>query len=99
MLKPESLLQYDIVDVREIVYQPDYNTLFLEETKPGLSKEEKGIITKTGAISIDTGIFTGRSPKDKYVVYDAKTKDTIWWKTEKSPVSDNKKLSPEIWNH
>ncbi|HEX2969286.1 MAG TPA: phosphoenolpyruvate carboxykinase (ATP) [Bacteroidales bacterium] len=99
MLKPESLLQYDIVDVREIVYQPDYNTLFLEETKPGLSKEEKGIITKTGAISIDTGIFTGRSPKDKYVVYDAKTKDTIWWKTEKSPVSDNKKLSPEIWKH
>jgi len=99
MITPENLLQYGIKDPREIVYQPDYNTLFLEETKPGLSKEERGVITKTGAVSVDTGIFTGRSPKDKYIVWDEKTKNTVWWKSDKSPVSDNKRISPEIWGH
>ncbi len=99
MFVPEDLLQYGITDPREIVYQPDYNTLFLEETKPGLSKEERGIITRNGAISVDTGVFTGRSPKDKYVVWDEKTRNTVWWKSEKSPVSDNKQISVEIWKH
>ncbi|HEX2976936.1 MAG TPA: phosphoenolpyruvate carboxykinase (ATP) [Bacteroidales bacterium] len=94
-----ELLKYGIRDVKELIYQPSYNTLFAEETKPGLDRYEKGIITRTGAVAIDTGIFTGRSPKDKYVVYDEKTKDTIWWKSDKSTVSDNKKVTPEIWNH
>jgi phosphoenolpyruvate carboxykinase (ATP) len=99
MIDPNDLLQYGIRDVQELVYQPSYNTLFAEETKPGLSRNEKGFITKSGAIAIDTGVFTGRSPKDKYVVYDEKTKDTVWWRTEKSPVSDNKKITKEIWDH
>ncbi|HLN56900.1 MAG TPA: phosphoenolpyruvate carboxykinase (ATP) [Bacteroidales bacterium] len=99
MITPDDLLQYGITNVRELVYQPDYNSLFLEETKPGLSKEERGTITKNGAIAVDTGVFTGRSPKDKYVVYDEKTKDNVWWKTEKSSVSNNKRVSPEIWQH
>jgi phosphoenolpyruvate carboxykinase (ATP) len=99
MLTPEMLLQYGIKDVQEVVYQPDYNTLFFEEIKPGLSREERGTITKNGAISVDTGVFTGRSPKDKYVVFDDKTRNTVWWKSDRSPVSDNKPVTPGVWEH
>jgi phosphoenolpyruvate carboxykinase (ATP) len=99
MIDDRDLLSYGIQDVKEILYNPSYNTLFAEETKPGLAGYEKGIITRTGAISVDTGIFTGRSPKDKYVVMDDKTRDTVWWKSEKGKVSDNKPISQEIWNH
>jgi len=99
MIDSRELLNYGIEDIKEIVYNPSYNLLFAEETKPGLDSYEKGIITRTGAISVDTGIFTGRSPADKYVVVDDKTKDTVWWKSEKSKVSDNKPISAELWNH
>lgn len=99
MITEEDLLQYGIKDVKGIIYQPSYNDLFAEETKPGLDRYERGIITKQGAIAIDTGIFTGRSPKDKYVVQDETTANTIWWKSEKAKVSDNKRLSPAIWDH
>jgi phosphoenolpyruvate carboxykinase (ATP) len=99
MLTSDDLEKYGITDVKEILYNPSYDTLFAEETKQGLSRLEGGIITKNGAIAVDTGVFTGRSPKDKYVVYDDKTKDTLWWRTEKAPVSDNKPISKEIWNH
>lgn len=99
MITPADLAKYGITDVEELIYQPSYNTLFAEETRPGLKKAEMGVITKSGAIAVDTGIFTGRSPRDKYVVFDEKTKNTIWWRSEKAIVSDNKKLSPEIWNH
>jgi phosphoenolpyruvate carboxykinase (ATP) len=58
-----DLLEYGIQDVKEILYNPTYNTLFAEETKPGLEGYEKGIITRTGAVAVDTGVFTGRSPK------------------------------------
>lgn len=99
MVTTDDLLKYDIENVKEIVYNPSYNQLFIEETKPGLDKYEKGIITRTGAVAVDTGIFTGRSPNDKYVVLDEKTRDTIWWKSEKAKVSDNKPISFEIWEH
>jgi phosphoenolpyruvate carboxykinase (ATP) len=99
MIEARDLLAYGIQDVKEILYNPSYNTLFAEETKPGLEGYEKGIITRTGAISVDTGIFTGRSPKDKYVVLDDKTRDTVWWRSEKSKVSDNKPITQEIWKH
>jgi phosphoenolpyruvate carboxykinase (ATP) len=99
MITPADLLKYGITDIEEIVYNPSYNLLFAEETKPGLSRYEKGIITRTGAVSVDTGIFTGRSPKDKYVVLDDKTRDTVWWKSDMAKVSDNKPVSQEIWNH
>ncbi len=99
MITTADLKVYGITDVAEIIYNPDYNTLFAEETKPGLSKPEKGIITRSGAISVDTGIFTGRSPRDKYIVLDETTKDSVWWKSDKSKVSDNKPISLEIWNH
>ncbi len=99
MVTPEDLRNYGIENVTEIIYNPSYNLLFAEETKPGLDKFERGIITRSGAISVDTGIFTGRSPKDKYVVLDGTTKDTIWWKSEKAKISDNKPITVEIWEH
>lgn len=99
MISNVDLLQYGIDNIGQIIYQPSYNLLFAEETKPGLDKFERGVITRTGAISVDTGIFTGRSPKDKYIVVDDKTRDTVWWKSEKATVSDNKRLSWETWDH
>jgi phosphoenolpyruvate carboxykinase (ATP) len=99
MFATDDLIKYGIEDIAEIVYNPSYNQLFLEETKPGLTGYEKGIITRTGAVSVDTGIFTGRSPEDKYLVLDESTRNTIWWKSEKAKVSDNKPISYEIWDH
>lgn len=99
MIQPRDLSIYGINGVTEILYNPDYNTFFAEETKPGLDKLERGIITKSGAISVDTGVFTGRSPKDKYVVLDDKTKNSVWWKSDKAKVSDNKPVTLEIWQH
>jgi len=99
MITPQDLLQYGIKDVKEVIYNPSYNTLFAEETKPELKGLEKGIITRSGAIAIDTGIFTGRSPKDKYVVLDDKTRDSVWWRSDMAKVSDNKPISDEIWTH
>jgi phosphoenolpyruvate carboxykinase (ATP) len=92
------LIKYGITDVKEIYYNPSYDLLFDEETRPGLDRYEKGVITKTGAVSVDTGVFTGRSPKDKYIVLDDKTRDTVWWRSDKV-ISDNKPISREIWNH
>lgn len=99
MVTPKDLIKYGITNINEIVYNPSYNILFAEESKPGLSRSERGIITRTGAISVDTGICTGHSPKDKYVVLDDKTRDTVWWKSDMAKVSDNKPISREIWNH
>ncbi len=99
MFEPSELSVYGIEDIKEIIYNPSYNILFAEETKPGLDSYEKGTITRSGAVSVDTGIFTGRSPNDKYVVLDNTTRDTVWWKSDKGKVSDNKPLSVEIWNH
>lgn len=99
MVGLEDLKSYGIDFVEEIVYNPDYDFLFDEEVKPGLQGLEKGFITKTGAVSVDTGVFTGRSPKDKYIVLDETTKDTIWWKSDKAPISDNKPISKEVWDH
>jgi len=99
MIAPDDLKSYGIENVTEIIYNPSYNILFAEETKPGLTGFEKGIITHSGAVSVDTGVFTGRSPKDKYVVLDDTTRDTVWWKSEKSKISDNKPIANEIWEH
>jgi phosphoenolpyruvate carboxykinase (ATP) len=99
MVTADDLKKYGIEDVTEILYNPSYNTLFAEETKPGLTSYEKGIITRSGAISVDTGVFTGRSPNDKYVVLDETTKNTVWWKSEKAKVSDNKPITNQIWEH
>lgn len=99
MVTNKDLACYGITDIQEIVHNPSYSLLFAEETIGGLDKLEQGTITDTGAISVDTGIFHGRSPKDKFVVLDEKTRGTVWWKSEAGKSSDNKPISAEIWKH
>ncbi len=95
-MKNLDLSKYGITDVKEIVYNPSYEQLFEEETKPGLEGFEKGQVTELGAVNVMTGIFTGRSPKDKFIVKDETTKDTIWWTSPQAP-NDNKPTTPEVW--
>ncbi|HEI8297158.1 TPA: phosphoenolpyruvate carboxykinase (ATP) [Proteus mirabilis] len=96
-LTPKDLEQYGIHDISEVIYNPSYELLFEEETKPGLTGYEKGTLTSLGAIAVDTGIFTGRSPKDKYIVRDDVTRDTVWWADLGKGKNDNKPLSPQVW--
>ena len=91
-----DLSKYGITDVKEIVHNPSYEKLFEEETNPNLKGFEKGQETELGAVNVMTGEFTGRSPKDKFIVKDDVTKDTIWWTTPESP-NDNKPTTPEVW--
>ncbi len=90
-----DLSQYGISNVAEIVYNPSYDLLFEEETSADNQGYERGVVTESGAVNVDTGIFTGRSPKDKYIVMDDVTRDTVWW--SKNGVNDNKAISPEVW--
>jgi phosphoenolpyruvate carboxykinase (ATP) len=99
MVSENILKQYGIAGVKEIIYNPSYERLYEDELSPELHGFEKGVLTSLGAVAVDTGVFTGRSPKDKYVVYDSKTEDTVWWKSASSPVSDNKALTIEAWEH
>jgi len=91
-----DLSKYGITDVKEVIYNPSYDVLFEEETKPGLEGFEKGVVTEYGAVNVMTGEFTGRSPKDKYIVMDDVSRDTIWWTSPESP-NDNKPTTPEVW--
>ncbi len=99
ILEKLKLSQYGINDVTEVVYNPSYEQLYKEEMDPALEGFEVGVESEFGAVSVDTGIFTGRSPKDKYIVKDETTADTVWWKSEKAKSSDNKPISKEIWEH
>ncbi len=99
MMSVEILKKYGITEAREIIYNPSFERLFEDELSPDLSGFEKGILTTTGAVTVDTGVFTGRSPRDKYIVRDSITENTVWWKSDSSPVSDNKALSREAWDH
>jgi phosphoenolpyruvate carboxykinase (ATP) len=81
---------------QDIFYNLSYDELFTHETSPSLEGYEKGHETNTGAVNVLTGRFTGRSPKDKYIVEDDTTKETIWWKSETNG-SDNQRMSPETW--
>ncbi|PTN06754.1 phosphoenolpyruvate carboxykinase (ATP) [Mangrovibacterium marinum] len=95
-MKNPDLSNYGIQNVKEIIYNPSYELLFEEETKAGLTGFEKGQLTELGAVNVMTGVFTGRSPKDKYIVLDDTTKDSIWWTSEEVP-NDNKPVSPAVW--
>jgi phosphoenolpyruvate carboxykinase (ATP) len=90
-----DLSSYGISNVAEIVYNPSYELLFAEETRSDLSGFDKGVVTELGAVSVDTGIFTGRSPKDKYIVRDDTTRDTVWWSDQGK--NDNKPMTQETW--
>ncbi|MBN1951753.1 MAG: phosphoenolpyruvate carboxykinase (ATP) [Bacteroidales bacterium] len=96
MLKPQDLEKYGIKNVSEVVHNPSYETLYKEEMKADLEGFEKGVLTELDAVNVMTGVFTGRSPKDKFIVKDEVTKDTIWWTSPGSP-NDNKPTSPEVW--
>ena len=91
-----DLSQYGIVDAAEVVHNPSFEQLFAEETNPDLEGFETGVVTDTGAVAVRTGIFTGRSPKDKYIVLDDVSREHLWWNSDKAP-NDNKPISPEIW--
>lgn len=95
-LKPKDLTKYGINDVTEILHNPSYETLFEEETIPHLDGYENGVLTELDAMNVMTGRFTGRSPRDKFIVKDDITRDTIWW-TDDSCKNDNKPISPVVW--
>ncbi|MBO4572447.1 MAG: phosphoenolpyruvate carboxykinase (ATP) [Clostridia bacterium] len=88
--------KYGITDVKEVVYNPSYEMLFEEETKPGLTGYEVGQVSELGAVNVMTGIYTGRSPKDKFIVVDENSKDTVWW-TSEGYKNDNHPATQEAW--
>ena len=91
-----DLTKYGITGTTEIVYNPSYEDLFAEETKPGLEGYEVGKVTELGAVNVMTGIYTGRSPKDKFIVVDENSKDTVWWTSDEYK-NDNHPASQEAW--
>ena len=91
-----DVTKYGIADVKEIVYNPSYEQLFKDETDPSLEGYDKGQVTELGAVNVMTGVYTGRSPKDKFIVMDDKSKDTVWWTTPEYP-NDNHPASQEAW--
>ena len=91
-----DLNKYGITNVKEVVYNPSYDLLFKEETKETLEGYEKGQETELNAVNVMTGIYTGRSPKDKYIVVDENSKDTVWW-TSEGYKNDNHPMSEKVW--
>jgi phosphoenolpyruvate carboxykinase (ATP) len=92
-----DLSRYGISDVKEIYHNLSYDEFFKHETDPSLEGLERGFVTDTGAVTVDTGIFTGRSPKDKYIVREDENEQNIWWRNEHRKASDNKPVSEEVW--
>ncbi len=95
--KSIALEKYGIVDAQEIIYNPSYEFLYNEELNPGLEGFERGQLSELGAVNVMTGEFTGRSPKDKYIVKDSVTENTVWWNSDKA-TNDNKPISQTTWN-
>lgn len=91
-----DLTKYNIHGAVEVLHNPSYEVLFQEETQPGLQGYEKGQVTELGAVNVMTGIYTGRSPKDKFFVLDDVTRDTIWWTSDEYK-NDNKPITPQAW--
>jgi len=96
-MKNIDLSQYGITGATEIIYNPSYELLFEEETKADLTGYDKGQLTELDAVNVMTGIYTGRSPKDKFIVDDAKSHDTVWWTTPEYP-NDNHPASQAAWD-
>ena len=91
-----NLEKYGITGTTEIVYNPSYEVLFEEETKAGLVGYEVGQESELGAVNVMTGVYTGRSPKDKYIVMDENSKNTVWWTTDEYK-NDNHPISEDVW--
>ncbi|MBQ8721289.1 MAG: phosphoenolpyruvate carboxykinase (ATP) [Paludibacteraceae bacterium] len=92
-----DLAKYGITGAVEVLHNPSYDVLFAEETKPGLEGFDKGQVTELGAVNVMTGVYTGRSPKDKFFVMDEVSKNTVWWTSDEYK-NDNKPVSQETWN-
>ncbi|MBR2404644.1 MAG: phosphoenolpyruvate carboxykinase (ATP), partial [Clostridia bacterium] len=95
-MKQLDLSKYGINGVEEIIHNPSYEELFAAETDAALTGYEKGQETELGAVNVMTGIYTGRSPKDKYIVMDSNSKDTVWWTSDEFK-NDNHPCSEETW--
>ncbi|MBQ7224411.1 MAG: phosphoenolpyruvate carboxykinase (ATP) [Clostridia bacterium] len=95
-MKNIDLAKYGISGVKEIIHNPSYEELFVAETDPTLEGYEKGQVTELGAVNVMTGIYTGRSPKDKFIVMDENSKDTVWWTSDEFK-NDNHPCSEETW--
>ncbi len=93
----QALASYGIEDVKEVIYNPSYEELYKDEMNPELTGFEKGVETELGAVNVMTGIYTGRSPKDKYFVMDEVSRDTVWWTSDEYK-NDNKPVTPEVWS-
>ncbi len=91
----EQLAKYGITGATEIVHNPSYETLFEEETKAGLEGFEKGVVTEMGAVNVMTGVYTGRSPKDKFIVKNDAASE-VWWTSDEFK-NDNKPVTEEAW--
>ena len=91
-----DLTKYGITGVTEILHNPSYEVLFEEEMKPELEGFDKGQISELGAVNVMTGVYTGRSPKDKYIVMDENSMDTVWWTSDEFK-NDNHPMSEEVW--
>ena len=96
-MKKLDLSIYGITGATEIIHNPSYEELFLAETDPSLTGFEKGQLTELGAVNVMTGIYTGRSPKDKFIVMDDNSKDTVWWTSDEFK-NDNHPCSIDTWN-
>ena len=92
-----DLSKYGITGVKEIVYNPSYEALFQDEMDPSLTGYAKGQLSELGAVNVMTGIYTGRSPKDKYIVMDENSKDTVWWTTD-AYKNDNHPMTESTWS-
>jgi len=97
-MKKLDLSKYGIANVEEIFHNLSYDELFKHVTNPKLEGYERGYLTDSGAVTVDTGIFTGRSPKDKFIVKEETSENNIWWKNEHRPASDNKPITEEVWD-
>jgi len=95
-MKQLDLTKYGITGATEIVHNPSYEELFVAETDPTLEGFEKGQVTELGAVNVMTGIYTGRSPKDKFIVMDDTSKDTVWWTSDEFK-NDNHPCSQDSW--
>ena len=95
-MKTIDLSKYGIANVKEVIYNPSYEELFVAETDPSLEGYEKGQVTELGAVNVMTGVYTGRSPKDKFIVMDKNSKDTVWWTSDEFK-NDNHPCSEETW--
>ena len=91
-----DLSKYGITGTTEIVHNPSYEYLFEEETKADLEGFDKGQVSELGAVNVMTGVYTGRSPKDKFIVMDENSRDTVWWTSDEYK-NDTHPASMETW--